>query len=128
MQDSAKTMEQVWEVLQQHTKVSLLQLVLSHASFAQTVENLFALSMLVRTPWPYHIGPPMLSMCPCIPAEADAVSPGSRPGPALGFMLLCLCKALCKCGPQSVCCCLTTASPWDPVSPKSPTLGLAICR
>ena len=47
MQDSAKTMEQVWAVLQKHNKVSLLQLVLSHASFAQTVENLFALSMLV---------------------------------------------------------------------------------
>lgn len=43
-------MEQVWKVLEQCSPVSLLRLVLSHASFAHTVENLFALSMLVSLP------------------------------------------------------------------------------
>ena len=50
-------MEQVWAVLQKYNKVSLLQLVLSHASFAQTVENLFALSMLVRHCWVLALSP-----------------------------------------------------------------------
>ena len=125
MQDSAKTMEQVWEVLQQHTKVSLLQLVLSHASFAQTVENLFALSMLVRTPCPCHIGTPM-SRRACATAAHATLSPliPDQAQPSASCFP-CRCQALCKCEPQSACCSLTTAIFTGSCQPQD---GLATCR
>lgn len=47
VQDSEKVMEQIRDVLEQRQRVLLLPLILSHTSFAQTVENLFALAFLV---------------------------------------------------------------------------------
>jgi hypothetical protein len=48
-QETDRNMEEMWRVLRaQGGAAPLLELVLDHASFAQTVENLFALSFLVR--------------------------------------------------------------------------------
>ena len=47
-QETDRNLDEVWGVLQQHGEVPLLELVLNHRSFAQTVENLFSVSFLVR--------------------------------------------------------------------------------
>ncbi|GAB4820960.1 hypothetical protein N2152v2_008006 [Parachlorella kessleri] len=48
-QETDKNMEEMWGVLKERGgRVNLLNLVLNHRSFAQTVENLFTLSFLVR--------------------------------------------------------------------------------
>ena len=49
MQDSDKILAQLAEVLAERPRVLLLPLILSHTSFAQTVENLFALAFLVSS-------------------------------------------------------------------------------
>lgn len=46
----------LWEVIEKHATVGLLQLVLNYDSFAQTVENLFQVSFLVWCSGPECLG------------------------------------------------------------------------
>ena len=50
-QEADKNMEEMWLILGRLRQADLLALVLSHESFAQTVENMFALSFLVQSLW-----------------------------------------------------------------------------
>lgn len=47
-QETDRNMEEMWRLLRDRPDTQVLPLVLNHASFAQTVENLFTLSFLVR--------------------------------------------------------------------------------
>jgi Nse4 C-terminal len=48
-QETDKNLDEMWGILLKEGRVPLLELVLNHASFAQTVENLFSCSFLVRS-------------------------------------------------------------------------------
>ena len=47
-QETDKNMEEMWKLLHKERPVQLLHLIMNHGSFAQTVENLFTLSFLVK--------------------------------------------------------------------------------
>lgn len=55
-QDSDRVLTDLWEVIEKHATVGLLQLVLNYDSFAQTVENLFQVSFLVWCSGPECLG------------------------------------------------------------------------
>lgn len=48
-QETDRNMEEMWSLLKEHPEVPALRVILNHSSFAQTVENLFTLSFLVRS-------------------------------------------------------------------------------
>lgn len=50
-QETDKNLDEMWAVVCKVGSVPLLELTLNHASFAQTVENLFSASFLVRAPF-----------------------------------------------------------------------------
>ena len=54
-QEADKNMEEMWLILGRLRQADLLALVLSHESFAQTVENMFALSFLVQSLWMFAL-------------------------------------------------------------------------
>jgi hypothetical protein len=59
-EEADKNMEELLHKLMQRNGINLLQCVMNHQSFSQTVENLFALSFLVRSslqPTPHTKGP-----------------------------------------------------------------------
>ncbi len=47
-QETDRNLDEVWAVLIKEGSVPFLELVVNHASFAQTVENTFSVSFLVR--------------------------------------------------------------------------------
>ena len=74
VQESDKVLEDMWDVLQQHPVVGLLQLCLNHASFSQTVENLFQLSFLVSQRACLRASGQLLLVSLLLASEADAAS------------------------------------------------------
>lgn len=50
-QATDKNMEEMWKILMERKQVHMLELVMNPTCFAQTAENLFALSFLVSDVW-----------------------------------------------------------------------------
>lgn len=48
-QETVENAEEIWDILCQRPSAPLLELVINYHDFAQTVENMFALSFLVRS-------------------------------------------------------------------------------
>ena len=55
MQETDHVMEDMFDVIAAKKTVGWLELVMNHASFSQTVENIFTLSFLVRTALSPHL-------------------------------------------------------------------------
>lgn len=46
--ETVENAKEIWEIMAKRSPVPMLELVMNHNSFAQTIENIFALSFLVR--------------------------------------------------------------------------------
>lgn len=46
--ETVENAKEIWEIMAQCSPAPMLELVMNHSSFAQTIENIFALSFLVR--------------------------------------------------------------------------------
>ena len=46
--ETVENAKEIWDIMATHSPAPMLELVMNHSSFAQTIENIFALSFLVR--------------------------------------------------------------------------------
>ena len=68
--ETVENAKEMWDALGRRCPASMLELVMNHGSFAQTIENLFALSFLARCDLSRHGSPRLLTSAVVLPSSS----------------------------------------------------------